>query len=70
MIIEEQFTETELNVIFEALNSITIQGKNARVVADLIDKIKNGITTIQTAKKSEQLKKLDGIDEIKKSTQK
>jgi hypothetical protein len=70
MIIEEQFTEIELTIIFEALNSITIQGKNARIVADLLDKIRSGVLTIQSMKAEEELKKTEEIEKIKKSTQK
>jgi hypothetical protein len=70
MIVEEQFTEIELTIIFEALNSITIQGKNARIVADLLDKIRSGVLTIQSMKSDEESRKMDGIDKIKKTTQK
>jgi hypothetical protein len=70
MIVEEQFTETELTIIFEALNAITIQGKNARIVADLLDKIRSGVLTIQAMKADEELKKTEDIEKIKKSTQK
>jgi hypothetical protein len=70
MIIEEQFNEIELNIIFEALGAITIQGKNARMVADLIDKIRGGIGVIQSMKVEEQLQKMEDLEKIKKTTQK
>jgi hypothetical protein len=70
MIIEEQFNEIELNIIFEALGAITIQGKNARMVADLIDKIRGSIGVIQSMKVEEQLQKMEDLEKIKKTTQK
>jgi hypothetical protein len=69
MIVEEQFTEIELNVIYEALNTITVQGKNARMVADLIDKIAGGLMTIQNMKKDTNSVSSVGVDS-KKTSQK
>jgi len=40
---EPKYTESELSIILQALNIITIQGKDARALAKLMDKVENQI---------------------------
>ena len=48
--VQQEFSENELNIIFQSLNFITIQGKDARNVADLLDKVSGGLNYIKELK--------------------
>jgi hypothetical protein len=65
--IQQTFSENELNIIFQALNFITIQGKDAKNVSNLIDKISEGINYIKEAKLEEERKRIEGLQQIKSS---
>jgi hypothetical protein len=45
-----KYSEQELNIIFQALNIITIQGKDARLLAKLMDKIEGELSQIRSSK--------------------
>ena len=68
--VQQEFSENELNIIFQALNFITIQGKDARNVADLLDKVSGGLNYIKELKQEEERKKLEGLQQIKSSPKK
>lgn len=59
MLVSQEFSEYELNAIFQALNLMTIQGKDARNVANLIDKVSSGLNQVKLAKAEEERKKLE-----------
>jgi hypothetical protein len=65
--VQQTFSENELNIIFQALNFITIQGKDAKNVANLIDKISEGVNYIKEAKLEEERKRIEGLQQIKSS---
>jgi hypothetical protein len=68
--IQQTFSENELNIIFQALNFITIQGKDAKNVSNLIDKISEGLNYIKEAKLEEERKRIEGLQQIKSSPKK
>lgn len=68
--VQQEFSEYELSVIFQSLNVMTIQGKDARNVANLIDKISDGINHIKGLKLEEERKKLEELQQIKSSSKK
>jgi len=65
--VQQTFSENELNIIFQALNFITIQGKDAKNVANLIDKISEGVNYIKEAKLEEERKRIEGLQQMKSS---
>lgn len=67
MLVSQEFSEYELNAIFQALNLMTIQGKDARNVANLIDKVSGGLNQIKLAKAEEERKKLEETIKLKSS---
>jgi len=67
MLVSQEFSEYELNAIFQALNLMTIQGKDARNVANLIDKVSGGLNQIKLAKAEEEKKRLEEITSPKSS---
>jgi VIT1/CCC1 family predicted Fe2+/Mn2+ transporter len=68
--ISQEFSELELSIIFQALNNITIQGKDAKNVSNLIDKILEGLTYIKGLKLEEERKKFESLEQIKTSSKK
>jgi hypothetical protein len=68
--ISQEFSELELSIIFQALNHITIQGKDAKNVSNLIDKISEGLVYIKGLKLEEERKKLESLEQIKSSSKK
>ena len=68
--VQQEFSENELNIIFQSLNFITIQRKDARNVADLLDKVSGGLNYIKELKQEEERKKLEGLQQIKSSPKK
>ena len=67
MLVSQEFSEYELNAVFQALNLMTIQGKDARNVANLIDKVSGGLNQIKLAKAEEERKKLEETTNPKSS---
>jgi hypothetical protein len=65
--VQQEFSEYELNAIFQALSVMTIQGKDARNIANLIDKVASGINYIKGLKLEEERKKLEELQQIKSS---
>ena len=68
--VQQEFSENELNIIFQSLNFITIQGKDARNVGHLLDKVSGGLNYIKELKQEEERKKLEGLQQIKSSPKK
>jgi hypothetical protein len=56
---ENRYTESELSIILQALNIITVQGKDARPFAKLMDKVENELNELRSSKlpTEKQLKK-------------
>jgi hypothetical protein len=49
-----KYSEQELNIIFQALNIITIQGKDARPLAKLMDKVENELKELSSSKSTKK----------------
>jgi hypothetical protein len=47
---ESKYTESELSIVLQALNIITIQGKDARPLAKLMDKVENELNESRSSK--------------------
>jgi hypothetical protein len=47
---ENKYTESELSIVLQALNIITVQGKDARPLAKLMDKIENELNELRSSK--------------------
>jgi hypothetical protein len=51
---EPKYTESELSIILQALNIITIQGKDARPIAKLMDKVENELKELSSSKSTKK----------------
>jgi hypothetical protein len=58
------FTVEEISIVRQSLDIIQIQGKSARVIANLQDKFDEAIMNIQFTLQSEEVKKQEGLQKI------
>jgi hypothetical protein len=47
---ELKYTESELSIVLQALSIITVQGKDARPLAKLMDKVENELNELRSSK--------------------
>jgi len=58
------FTVEEISIVRQSLDIIQIQGKSARVIANLQDKFDEAIMNIQFTLQAEEVKKQEGLQKI------
>ena len=58
------FTVEEISIVRQSLDIIQIQGKSARVIANLQDKLDEAIMNIQFTLQAEEVKKQEGLQKI------
>ena len=61
------FSVTELNVLRQSLDLVTLSGKDAKFIASLQTKLENEITEIQSMKTKQELKKQKELQEVLKA---
>lgn len=58
------FTVEEISIVRQSLDIIQIQGKSARTIASLQDKLDEAIMNIQYTLQAEEVKKQEGLQKI------
>ena len=58
------FTVEEISIVRQSLDIIQIQGKSARLIANLQDKFDEAIMNIQFTLQAEEVKKQEGLQKI------